>query len=648
MTASPRPDDIVVALHGLTKVFNGPPEVTALHPASFTILRGEYVAVTGASGSGKTTLLSLLGLLDTPTAGTYMLDGVDVAGLDENEQAAARATRIGFVFQSFHLIGYRTVLHNVELGLVYQGVDGNERRRRALDVIDQVGLTHRRHALCSTLSGGEKQRVAIARTLAKRPALVLCDEPTGNLDSVTTAQVLALLNELHQRGLTIVMITHDPAIAASAQRCLTIADGVVTEAEESPSGADQRHVGPESPTTGQRSRMRWRDTISEGFAALTRRPARTLLTALGTTLGVAAFVTTTGFAQTARSQVSARFDALRATEVRIQDANPDGTNPFPRDTDARLERLNGVNHAGVTYPIPDNGTLQPRNTATRPLEGNQPIPVIAATPGAIRAALPQIASGRIYDPWHESRGECVALLGRVAAEQLGVTRIDHQPAVFIGDTAFTVVGILEHVERNPDLLLSIAIPASSAHDLAGAADSQPEVLIDTAPGAAQLIGEQAPLALRPDQPDRLQALVPPDPKTLRNQVESDVQSLFYALAGLAVLIGTVAITNATLLATIERRPEIGLRRALGATRRHITRQITLEAALTGTIAGLLGAFIGMGIVVATAIGRSWTPTIDPRIVLAAPLIGMCTGALAGVIPARRAAKTPPAETLRAG
>lgn len=222
--------DPVVEVEGLSKVFPGPPPVAALQPCTFRIDRGEYVAITGASGSGKTTLLSLLGLLDVPTSGRYVLDGVDVAGLSDRRRSAVRAKRIGFVFQSFHLLGYRTVIDNVELGLLYQGVPKRDRRRRADEVIAQVGLAHRRNALCSRLSGGEKQRVALARTLVREPALVLCDEPTGNLDTATTAQILALLEDLHTRGLTIVVITHDPSIAALAERNLVISDGVLTEA----------------------------------------------------------------------------------------------------------------------------------------------------------------------------------------------------------------------------------------------------------------------------------------------------------------------------------------------------------------------------------------------------------------------------------
>ena len=238
------------------------------------------------------------------------------------------------------------------------------------------------------------------------------------------------------------------------------------------------------------------------------------------------------------------------------------------------------------------------------------------------------------------------MLGRVAANQLGISRVDNQPAVFLGDTAYTIVGIVDDVARNPDLLLAVIIPTGAAEAQFDIREAEPQVIIDSVPGAAQLIGRQAPVALRPQQPDRLQALVPPDPNTLRNQVEGDVESLFYALAGLALLIGAVAITNATLLNIIERRPEIGLRRALGATRGHITRQITLEAALTGTLAGALGALAGLTAVIIVAIARQWTPTIQPGLLLAAPAIGIATGTLAGIVPALKASRTPPADTLR--
>ena len=269
------------------------------------------------------------------------------------------------------------------------------------------------------------------------------------------------------------------------------------------------------PTITAPSVFRRRDALAEAFAVLAQRPVRTLLTALGTILGVAAFVTTTGLAETASAQVSSRFDALRATEVRVQDAAPDGTNPFPDDTDQRLQALNGVNHAGVSYTVADPGTIQPRTLASRPLRTTTPIPVIAASPGALRAARPTLATGRLYDDWHQERAEHVAVIGRVAADQLGITSVDRQPVVFLDDTPYVVAGIIDDVARNPDLLLAITIPTTTADTQFDTANAERQVLIDTAPGAAQLIGTQAPLALRPQQPERLQALVPPGPPPRR-------------------------------------------------------------------------------------------------------------------------------------
>lgn len=215
----------VIELTGVSRTFPGPPAVTALHPSDLVIERGEYVAVVGPSGSGKSTFLNLLGLLDRPSTGTYRLDGIDTGTLPEARRTALRGGRIGFVFQSFHLLPYRTALENVILGQVYNRVPRAGRREAAEAVLEQVGLTHRIDALPSRMSGGERQRVAIARALVNRPSLLLCDEPTGNLDSVTAGRVMELFEDFHARGLTLLVITHDGDVAARARRTVTIRDG---------------------------------------------------------------------------------------------------------------------------------------------------------------------------------------------------------------------------------------------------------------------------------------------------------------------------------------------------------------------------------------------------------------------------------------
>jgi putative ABC transport system ATP-binding protein len=203
--------------------------VPALRPTDLVIAEGDYVAVTGPSGSGKSTLLHLLGLLDVPTGGHYLLDGLDTSALGDKDRSALRGRRIGFVFQAFHLLPYRTALENVLLAELYNQTSRTARLAAAVGALNAVGLGHRLDSLPTTMSGGECQRVAIARALVNRPSLLLCDEPTGNLDSQNAAALMALLDELNADGFTVMVITHDAAVAAHASRRIAISDGVLSE-----------------------------------------------------------------------------------------------------------------------------------------------------------------------------------------------------------------------------------------------------------------------------------------------------------------------------------------------------------------------------------------------------------------------------------
>jgi putative ABC transport system ATP-binding protein len=233
MSPVANPRDTVIELERVTKVYRtGSISVAAIRGITLSVAEGEYVAVIGPSGSGKSTLMHILGCLDVPTSGRYHLAGEDVSHMSETALAEVRNRRIGFVFQQFNLLASMTAWQNVELPLVYAGISRTERKERAMDALRRVGLAGRVHHRPGELSGGQQQRVAVARALVSEPDLILADEPTGNLDSVSAADVLRLMGELHETGRTLMLITHDVEVASAAGRVVGIRDGLLTENDD--------------------------------------------------------------------------------------------------------------------------------------------------------------------------------------------------------------------------------------------------------------------------------------------------------------------------------------------------------------------------------------------------------------------------------
>ncbi|MGH8432201.1 MAG: ATP-binding cassette domain-containing protein, partial [Solimonas sp.] len=332
--------------------------------------------------------------------------------------AGLRSQRIGFVFQSFHLLPYRTVLENVMLAEIYRGQPRQGRRQRAMEAITRVGLAHRANFLPMRLSGGERQRVAIARAIVGNPSLLLCDEPTGNLDSTNSANVLDIFQELNREGLTLVVVTHDEQVARRSARRVHIMDGRLTDTR----GRDglrsaARSSGQVLPTKVSRSRIAVRDLLHEALAGMFARPGRMVLTVLGIVIGMAALVATVGLTRTAGNRIISQFDQLAATELFVT-ARPGAATgtvdprAIPWDAPSRILRLNGAVAAGLMSDVDVGRALVSASAVTDPTAQRAfKLAVRAGSPGLFRAVRADLAAGRLFDEGHSSRADRVAVLG---------------------------------------------------------------------------------------------------------------------------------------------------------------------------------------------------------------------------------------------
>jgi ABC-type antimicrobial peptide transport system permease subunit len=400
-----------------------------------------------------------------------------------------------------------------------------------------------------------------------------------------------------------------------------------------------------------RPRFAVRDLFEESLASLLARPGRAMLTTLGTVVGIAALVATIGLSKTAGNRIVGRFDALAATDIVVTPkakrvglaVNRD---VLPWDAQQRASRLNGVVAAGTLTNVDLKDALIRAVPINDPQGQTQfQFPVKAASPDLYRAVRARLSSGRLPDAGHSFRADRVAVLGPNAATKLHVTRVDNQPAIFIGDRLYVVMGILAGVERQPALLGSVIIPEGTAQR-EFRVKSPGSVQVETKIGASSVIASQLALALNPADPKLLQVTAPPEPKRAREGVQSDLDTLFLLLGAVSLFVGAIGIANITLVSVLERVGEIGLRRSLGASRRHIAEQFLLESTTLGLVGGIVGASVGTLVVVGVAATRTWTPVVEGWVPLAAPLLGAAVGLLSGLYPSLRAAALQPVDALR--
>jgi putative ABC transport system permease protein len=378
---------------------------------------------------------------------------------------------------------------------------------------------------------------------------------------------------------------------------------------------------------------------------------RSALTTLGTVLGITTLVITIGVSATAGNQIVGRFDALSATSVTVTaPPPPPSADPVPlvdwSGVDA-VRRLAGVTSVAAIADSRETASVQVRaNDVVAPGDvTGQTMAVLAASPGLPAAVRGGMTAGRFFDDGNVARHDRVAVLGDQAAKLLGINAVQDSPAIFLQGRSYTVIGILGGAEREQQVSAAVVLPPTTAQDDLGLGVVT-RVLINTAVGAAQQVAHQAPIALAPGSEDTLAVAAPSDPTKARKGVQGDVNGLFLVLGLVSLVVGAIGIANVTLVTVMERVGEIGLRRALGASRRQVAGQFLAESTTIGLLGGVIGAVLGMVVVVCVSAVRDWTPVLDVRLAFGAPLAGALVGLLAGLYPSLRASRMEPVDALR--
>jgi macrolide transport system ATP-binding/permease protein len=644
----------LIELEGITRSYwlDGV-ELPVLRDVRLTVEEGEFIAIVGPSGSGKSTLMQILGLLDRPTRGVYRLSGRDVSRLSDDEGAALRSTTIGFIFQMFNLLPRTSALDNVALPMIYAGVADRAGRARAL--LAEVGLSNRTEHRPNQLSGGQQQRVAIARALVNRPRLLFADEPTGNLASDQAEEILALLERLNREGLTVILVTHDPEIAARARRRIHIKDGRVV--------ADERK-GPDAPVRPQAAaapapRRPWGEFLEYGraaFRAIAANKIRSGLSILGILIGVAAVIAMLAIGQGAQKTIESRLSSLGSNLLLLFPGSPNRGGVRGETGSASRLTLEDVREIAVADP------------GIRRVDGNVSGGVQAVGGGKnvntqLTGALPVYAEMRNARAYHgrffteeENRSRArVALIGPTVANGLFGHRDPVGESIKINRIGFQVIGVLPLKGsggfRDQDDVIVVPL-ATAMNRVLGKKYLNTIAIECVSPEAMAGVQESVRTLMR--RRHRLPSHKEDD-FDLRNM--ADIQAAlqgttktFTALLGIvaaiSLFVGGIGIMNIMLVSVSERTREIGLRKAVGAARRAILAQFLMEAALLSLFGGAMGVFFGVSVSLALSALAGWTAVVTSWSVGLAFVFSAGVGVVFGFWPARKASLLSPIEALR--
>lgn len=626
-------------LSHVCKRVTSPVERAILSDISLRIDPGDFACIRGKSGAGKSTLLNILGLLDSGFEGDYLLDGRSVSEMSVREFGEARAQIFGFIFQSFHLFPDRSVLENVLLGNLYVASSPTQRQQKALDALAFVGLEERAHQLASTLSGGEQQRIAIARTVAADHDIIIADEPTGNLDSQSAQRVLALLQELNKAGKTIILVTHDDEVASLARTTITLSDGHTVD-PWSPSTA----IAPLTAQAVSRSSAQvsgWQRisrTMIDAYVGKSARARRRLFTCC-TCVAVAISTFLTCYMITASFQVTDAFNTQANRRVILY--SPQGTNvdvsPYI-DADA-LNRVRAV--AGV-----ENVTvLSTSGQVTVSSEPSSPQSVAPTQALIVGATLDEHCEDIItFHPapvCHLEPGE--VLVGSRLAHTLDVGPASLHPTVWVEGRKFVVAGIIDDAEGISSLIDSLMVSETDASSFPA---SYVSAIVRVRPGAASQVAHQAPFAWAPATHESIQVDAPPEPRTLRGNVEDVVRHALTTTSIVIDVLTVVLVCGLALLQVRKRRWEIGLRRAIGTRSSDIAVLLIGEILPSSLIGGIVGVCVGLMALNVVTLAREWIPVFDMATIGAYVAGSALVGLIGALYPTIIACRIDPIDALR--
>lgn len=697
-----------IEMHGITRVFEGS-ERAVLDHLDLVVERGEFLAIIGPSGSGKSTLLNAIGLLDTPTSGTYSLFGKNTEGLSDRERDEMRRDHLGFIFQSSNMLLDETSTTNASMGLRVQGVPYSERLQRTEETLEFLGLSDRASIRTRYLSGGEKQRCAIARALATRPPLILADEPTGNLDSHNSAKVIEILQRINATGCTVLVITHDPEVAAAARRVIRIEDGRLHEqsradsatvpvaeapvAQDSPADAPTSLAPGEKPTAHRRGSFLTDDSI-EAISALTSRPLRTLLLGLSFALGVGGLISASGMSESASYQVNQRLLGSEQSTLYISDRDNDenvlGTYRQGESAQNVADRISALDYVKNTGFVSSVAPADVRITRFSPYE-DEPKTAIGLSstsktrleqigarmnPETLRALEQMNSTLTQQNVADRERSEQLsgAIVSVSAARALGILPEDKAadnatteprpgelPAVEygikLGGLPQVAPGVSIWVEGQLMPVIGLFDPGNSGYEFRNTVIVSPGTLqrtgrgqvtyiAETERGYGKAVAKAIPLTLKPAEPSQINVETPSDLQSLRASIASDLGLYVGVLSGILLVLASLSAATAMYLSVQSRTAEIALRRAIGSSKWLIARIFLMEGVMLGVLGGSIGACSGMIATIILSLVQGWQAVLSPGFVVLGVGVGALTGLVSSAYPAWVASRKSPADAMR--